>query len=46
MSLPHESKEAELEEVDTVNQKWQISGHHVDEQEIPLEQRKAEARIM
>lgn len=40
MSQPQD-REAGLEEVE---RKWQ--SHRIDEQEIPVEQRKAEARIV
>lgn len=39
--LQQQDKETGVEEVE---QKWQ--SRHVDEREIPLEQRKAEARVM
>ena len=37
-------KDPQVEEVDTVDPKWQ--SRHVEESQIPIEQRKAEARLV
>lgn len=44
MSNYPEDKDQGTEEADTADAKWQ--SRHVEETEIPIEQRKAEARLM
>lgn len=44
MSHDQEEKNERVEEVDTADEKWQ--SRHVEESQIPIEQRKAEARLM
>jgi hypothetical protein len=44
MAQEQQDKAADVEEVDMADTKWQ-SGH-VDERDIPAEQRRAEARVM
>lgn len=44
MANDQEEKGLGAEEVDTADTKWQ--SRHVEESQIPIEQRKAEARLM
>lgn len=44
MSNDHDDKDLGVEEVGAADGKWQ--SRHVEESEIPIEQRKAEARLV